>query len=575
MPDAQSDHIPADRIPVNGFRLLFQWPLTLSAPPGTRFSDDWIARRLAGTRRALDTAPLWTRLDDPLDLLPPADDFDGGAYAEFAYFHDFTQSFLYPPKGKTAPAYDLYQRTDVTGLVARIADRGSFEFAVRRHTLHLFRTGVAILSLELELQGPAMLADCQALIDHLRRTYVPFWEGGNDKPHKAKRVPERVSLIRGDGTGDEGMGSTPPGPEAARAFLDRRAGDRKSRDPDVLAHWRDLIAPLKLIGEGGPWRDPSDERMPVNSFISLTPPGLDQVKNEKEKARMCREALGQVSNGDWFRLWDAEEPGTNGYPYNPDFLEKYRADAFYDRFYPSAETGGSASRMVFGGMHFGCVGAGFFTDNIMVHHWRRHYAQMSLIARFEATMLLLVSSRISRAVGRYEDFRERRFQRMMGAGANEVFVKLFHDGDKRRSVVQFEEDILEIMDAFQRFVNRFHFTGVTSQTQGREMFELWQKSLGLRELFRDVKDEIESVAATVAARQQKREARSATKLQNVAFFGIAAGLVVGALGANLLIAPEGGQKLLTGLSEGEQTAAIAGLVVALFGAAWVFYIREK
>ena len=41
------------------------------------------------------------------------------------------------------------------------------------------------------------------------------------------------------------------------------------------------------------------------------------------------------------------------------------------------------------------IGAGKFFRETLVKHWRHHYALLSLLARFEQSMLLMISSRIS------------------------------------------------------------------------------------------------------------------------------------------------------------------------------------
>ena len=146
----------------------------------------------------------------------------------------------------------------------------------------------------------------------------------------------------------------------------------------------------------------------------------------------------------------------------------------------------------------------------LAHHWHRHYAQLSLIARLEMTALLAVSSRISMAV-----------RALDSPGGESGFAK----------------NIMDTQQYFLRFVHQFRFTGVTSQLQGAEMFALWRKTLHLDALFADVKSELDIATAAVIARQQIDEAKAATRLAEgsnrlakVASLGIVGGLIVGATG---------------------------------------------
>ena len=274
-------------------------------------------------------------------------------------------------------------------------------------------------------------------------------------------------------------------------------------DIGIFAHWKEIIQPLsshlqKCEGtRRWLWRDPSDERISINSFILLASDGSDQ------------HAIRRVRYSDWIRLADAEEPGEL-LPYNADFIEQTISGVFYDRFMPHEDSiPYLATRHVFGGNHYSCVTAGSFAKNVLQSHFRRHYTQLSLVARFEQAALLAISSRLSQAVEAFSG----------------------EKGDRSR----LEREILDIQDQFLQFVHRYRFTGISSQTQGAEMFTHWRESLGLDRLFEEVQQEVEAAAASVRARQQERETLAATELNVLAAVGVVLGLVAALMGANLLV----------------------------------------
>lgn len=500
---------PADQIALSAFRQVFQWPLILD--PDREEPRRTFTAILEQERQKVDRDDKWKQ-DDPLTYLTSDDPNDGGPYGEFIYFHDFTQRFLYPQVN--GGAFDLFRREDIKFLRAEIVET-THVFTVERLTLHLFRIGIAILTLELRWkESPNLevlnLAEAQRIIDYLRRSYTPFFAG-----EMPKRVPGEVALIGPDDRNvivcrspqtrsevSERVEST----EVSRTGPDGKL-DKRRRDVPVFAHWSEMIAPLELVENGGDWRDPSDERIPCHSFISLA---KDETVSEAD-------TLSLIHDADWIRIADAEEPGDfKKYPYNPDFLEETKTVTYYDRFFPHQEMSEKiATRHLFGGAHYAMVGTGSDFENIFQHHFRRHYTQLALIARFQQAALLGFSSRITRIV----EERDRQIR----------------SGDVRAARNWFDARIQEIQDDFLSYTHRFHFTGVSSQIQAGQMFGRWRISLGLDRLHDDVKSELDSAAATVHAHRQTTAGANAERLSGFAAFGVTGGLIVGALGSNVLV----------------------------------------
>ena len=478
----------SESIEVAALRQIHQWPLV---------------------QRDLSKKPnlgAWTRRPDPLDAISEGEDGKQWSFQEFVYFHDFVQRFLYDDHENGA--FQLYSRSDIAGLIVGIED-ALHEFSVERLTLHRFVTGAAVVTLETVWKGrkaangptsdtPSLnLAEAQTIIDHMRRSYTPYWGRRDDGTLEGGRVPTSFAILGADGS--EQSFRVDQNPDDLFDVVRRNRYD----DAVVFEHWR-RIAGLSLQGgdREPEWRDPSDERIPLLSYIALR-----QRPDESP-----RDTMLMVRDHDWIRLADAEEAG-DAHPYNPRFLEDVERRAFYDRFFPhEAMPSYLATRHVFGGAHYCVVGvsdpeAKFdFARDLLRRQFRRHYAQMALIARFEHASLLSYSSRMTEAVRR----------RQIAGG----------DPSAERD---FEDEIAAIRDEFLSFTHRFRFTGVSSQIQGAEMFDRWRDMLRLDTLYADVETELRSSMEHVRAQQEARRADDALRLAGIAEFIAVFGIAVAAL----------------------------------------------
>lgn len=404
------------------------------------------------------------------------DDEPGGEahYNEYVYFHDFLREFLYPDADSDDQVLLTWAKTMPAGRVGFSNNCGSHRFDATRLWLRAFKTGIAILTVEVnwataEDDGTTLtLAQVQTIIDHFRRIYTPFWIGNTPA-----RVPVELDVA---GVGD----LVPQQPDQMAEGISQRyarggnEGAGRHHDPALLEPWKTWVAGLAPKN----WRIPSDERVPVMSYIALAPTGS------------ARDTLRRISEGDWYRLAEADEAGAAKFEYNPDFLRLRAPELFYDRFFPHEDMYDYiATRHIFGGAHYALVTVhSDFAETVLQMHFRRHYEKMALIARFEQASLLAFSSRITRLVRQPQD-------------------RLSADGGKA-----FRESILKIRDAFLDFTHRYRFTGVSSQIQGAEMYAHWRKSLDLDALYEDVKDEIASAADFSLASIDKEQTERANAL---------------------------------------------------------------
>lgn len=461
----------ASDIPVKALRQCFVWPLILSEPAG---AGDWFKNAAAAMPKEG-----WEAVPEPLDLEP--EEGGVGPYEEAVYFHDFVRDLLYA-RGPDAPMR-VFRRPAMRRLTATI-DGAPRPFVVETCALALHRSGVALLTLALRYDGPSLtLAQAQTMIDRLRRAYAPFWSG----PGQPGLCPTGVEI---DGK-PHGLGSL-ENRDVAEAEL------RCDLREPLFPWWAAILHPLAVEGAGGTgphrMRQVLDERIPLMTTLSLSRDGGSAAD------------LEAVSEGDWRRLAFADPAGKDASPYNPDFLKRSADPAFYDRFAPHKDTDrDGVTRFAFAGYHVLAAGAGWFFDNRVTQHMRRHYRRMMEMCVLEFATLLMLSSRLSRAARR------------------------------RKDEAAFREEVVEIEKRFLDFTHAAHFTGVSNQLQAREIFAQMRASMGLDALYDDVKEELASASAFALALDQRDAARAAQRLTEVATVAAAVGVASGLAGMNILI----------------------------------------
>lgn len=545
-------------IPLSLYRLTLFWPLTLDfdekATGATlrEIRDDEV-KRLVATK-------VWTQIDDPLLHIPRPDGATGAAdgaksekpesaaleqarhdaraYAEYAYFHDFVQHFLFKAPAEDRqepPAFRLFQRKGVSGLRATIRDEGrerSFQFSVPRINLYLLDVGVAMLAVELhwshsETSATLTLADVLALNDRLRRAHAPFLDRG-EKDDLPDASPSKYTPSRMEWLGEPGFAGMPDD-EVAGLAARLVAARGAMREIPPFSHWSWLIngeadEPLKTwrrkrsgerpeagwivapaMSDGVTWRHVSDDRLPVLYTIVL--PSVADYR-----------AIGE---GLWMRLCFVDAPGGDAYSYARRFLERDWEKHVYDRYHfqpdvVAQDSRDDPSRYLLCSYAFGAVGAGDFVAKHIAEHMRRHYFQLMLLAQMERAMLLSISSRVTRAVGAYEAF----------------------SGDAADSEEMFAQRLDRIERDLLQYVHRFRFTGVSSQLQGAELYDQLRERMALQRLYEDIKDELATATGFLSTCQQKRQANAQERLATIAALAVPPGLAFSFLGMNVLVSNE-------------------------------------
>jgi hypothetical protein len=533
---------PSGNIPVTEFRQILIWPLAMEHPTLTAdrgwlfgasrqdFAASDIARTGASLERLTDKSsgkghqPRWVRVHDPLQHIPAIgkarreQGIDKDAYAEFVYFHPYVQQFLYQKQKKgvfdkitgddSVPFY-LFRCENVrhAEIDVPIEDGHTRRFYadIDRLNLYLFSSGVALLALEVVVNGTAVfspdnpqdtvfpssfdnpslsLHDVLLFQERLRRCYVPFWFD-NFTPGKVCSA-----LTWFDENGKAIVSSSYGSDDGANEFarLGEGSHHRGRRFAPVFEHWRDLL-PLKLRGyedgnKVGPawWRHVVDERMPSMAYVAMPENGLDSIQRD-----------------DFIRLCFADEPGSP--TYYEKFTQSFEEQKCYDRFLHLG------TRHMFSGYSYAVVCSDPSFQKLLVNHFRRHYFQMALLSHFEAAALLTYAGWISDAINKYKgQFRSRSFE---------------------EAIIRVEEEMLS-------FVHRFRFTALSNQLQAGEMQEYWRRHLRLDELYDRLQNELKTATDYLFQKGQTEQTISGNRLSVIAVLVAVLGLPMAFLGMNFV-----------------------------------------
>lgn len=513
----------AKYVAVRKFRGTFLWPLALDREhdsgddsTATLVQESW--KRIEGQGKP------WQRVHDGAAHVPPPSQvlktasaverwdalqqherWQSQVQGEGHYFHDFIADVLFR-QGGGPEDFRLYQRTDIKRVEVawkngcRSPNRA---LNVLRLNLYVFRTGAAVLVLELEADNAAgqwTLADVQDFHERFRRTYAPYTHddlspGG---------IVSSVTLIGAEGNTLKSFKFDAADHRAAiEAYIPRSAKTQPRRTPAILGHWIHMLGgalPLKQqVADTYSWMHIADDRLPTLLAVSVTAAQGDP------KAQ-----YNAIRRGDFIRLCFGDYASSSPYPYDEEVLRDFEARHAYDWFRSDG------TRFLVSGPAFVAIGAGWFFDTYVLDHMRRHYFQMGLLLHVEMASLLAFSRAISRSALALQSDR---------AGRNDSA-----GGQQDR----FARNMRRLQEEHLQFVHRFHFTGVSHQMQGQALFELWRERLGLRALFADLQTEISASNQFLQAEWERGRTEAANRLAAVAAVGVAVGLPMSFLGMNTL-----------------------------------------
>jgi hypothetical protein len=476
---------------VRHFRQILVWPLELTPlPPDCPFRNHWDV--LAETRA--DNP--WRELADEFTGDPGQ--FQERHYVEFVHFLPFVQRFLYGEvglDGRRSPIH-VFRRCDVHALrVTLAAGQTPITFQVAHTDLYFFYDiDAAILAFEFYTDDlPLTLAHDASY--RIGRAYPPYWEKDGQGGH----CPVLAELLGADGR------------TLARSDYEQRDAYLRYTcaytAPRVAAHWEYLISPLAPAHDPGKpglvrYKQIEDQRMPVMTYLAVDDPHA-------------------LSRGDFVRFALVTRAGpADRLPYAERFLRDFEYRYCYDRYWEEvAQTDSIHTRYLCSDHAFTMIGSArepYFTDLDagLLGHFRHQYFLLGLIAHFHKAALLILSERLSVAVGKL-------------------------DLRNESSVRSFSRDVRYNLEVFLRFSHRYWFHEISNQPQAHDLFTMWSKHLGNDQLYTDVRNELHDINAYLDSARAKKLADMGVRLGVVATFGFVGVFVTGVFGMNIFSMGEG------------------------------------
>lgn len=443
---------------VQQFREILFWPFRFTG-------EDNASREFEKFTESSDS--IWTKQADWLTrpyregAVRPKE----AVYGEFVYFHPFVQRFLYEREsdGK-AQAMQVWRRDDVSGVSVLLKDDPiPVQMTVEQLWLFHFKLGeghgIWMMSIEVSAIEALSLNVVENFLDQFRRAYPPYWEQG-----KAGRMPATVEWLLQNKTSQRFC------LESEEHYL---AAVADFRTYPLAAHWRWLLCCDVQSDCLMQLRQIEDERMPSMAWIAVDDPRA-------------------LTRGDFVRLCfaDGYDPSET-LPYAPKFLERFKQDYCYDRYWSDFSTGdqdaGAQKWMTTRFMNCGYAftmlgedyaddkGPGFFANPATgaLSHFSNHYFMMGLIVHFQKVALLYFSDQLSAAVTKR---REKELR------------------EKARITLR------QLLD----FTDRYWFVDLSNQMQAQELYQIWRRHLKLDELYAQVMDEAHKVTAYLEGCQRDR-----------------------------------------------------------------------
>lgn len=476
------EHAPAYAIKVDEFRQILAWPFVMPGDRGngatgseSRWFDECVGLLDSGESK-------WKKMRT-YNLMRNR---DTGIYEEANRFHDYISDTLFNDHPENILAFRRKNLRAITFYIRKTEndEPEPYCFEVPFNSMHIYKCGVAILTLELRYVGRRLALDeTQMLVHRLRRTNPPFWLG----PGSPAFCPERVE-IHEEFRDVQEMTSRKliRGLEDLNCSESARNAICRSKCRPYFSWWREILRPLYPGGSEENAVSPllgqiMDERIPALTTICL------------EHDRNRSDALNSVSDEDWLRIAEGVEEGVAVGGFAPDVREVKLKKYVYDRYMPSVgESRDVAARFTFAFHHFAAVVAGGSRDLNIPEQIRSHYRHMHHLCLLELAAVLRISQQL------YQD-------------VNEQDSRKNHDSE-----ALFRNNIRDMQEAFMEFTHRHHFTGISNDLQAREIFTAFRDSMELDKRYSEIKDELDSAANLALAKEQMEVAKSTHQLTEIA-----------------------------------------------------------
>lgn len=424
-------------------------------------------------------------------------------YSEYVYFHSFARKALYGTKeNRSIYFYELeveggrYCIDINTGSLSK-----TYDLKLESISLHAFNTGVGVISFSLYNDEYVDEEDILRINDFGRRLYPQFMTSDNRLEAKSRFLANCISGSIGDIHFHDDFSQYEQSIDHTDIFL----------PPD---HIRQVFGYKPTDRLGDSWckfvfrdRDEDSGRIRISPVMDDRMYFLSYFQN-KDLVKSLKEDKKYFSKREKIRSKLGSSPGM-GYAYEvgkkKDFWYRY---LFGDGLFRGVENEqmqleeirrSSYARWVENGTLIGITrdSAVYVTSwELLEKHFMSMYYQMAILCLVQRASVLRFSGEIS-----YLTSQIRRGKRKVGTNIKELYGN------------------------YIRFLNELYFREVTSQIQGMEMYEMFQKNMNIERDTKGLEGEMKELFSYLDIDEQ-------SKLNRIASLYLPLGLWTGVLGIN-------------------------------------------
>lgn len=409
-------------------------------------------------------------------------------YSEFVYFHRYVRETAFTGN-KESSLFDYYLKKCEEGstLELSMADGISYKLALDYLSLHVFETGIGILSLELKNTTTAEFSDILRINDLLRRIYPSFLDsnGTTASQKNDKILPDKIILHLSDGKVEE---------DFSAPFINTTNQIKIARHISMLLgeSFLDCFYAEPVI----------DDRMYTLCWYANNDLS-DYMKN------IVSGKYAYEDSEDWYKFVFVDS-GIESCCKNRKMRQELIRTSTYARWIECGTLFG-ISRYSFVAL----TGSSDFSYNVVRNHMHRQYYQM---------VIFLLAQRASAI-----NF------------ANQIasISKLIDQLDiKKGDVKIIADEVRTLHGKFIGFVNRMWFEEVTPQEQGIELFDIAQRQMKLKDQISELKEEMKELFEFVELHHQKEQNLAVYRLTILAGLGLPITILVGFWGMNFKFTTE-------------------------------------
>jgi len=381
-------------------------------------------------------------------------------YNEWVYFHEYVRSALFEDS-KGEDNISIYLERDIpekARIVLHIKDGMVYTLPIKRISLRLFETNVGILTIEVLNYDYRDVKDVLIINDFGRRIYPQFiGEQGGTEDTKNEFLADKIEFYFGRELIIENF----------------KCEDFLKKELKVASYIEYLLG-----------KTFKDEVIPVidDRMFTLCWYGNEEFSKQL-RLKKCSEYEFESSD-DWYKFIYID--GKNIGVANKEMQKQLIQNATYSRW---ADYG-----TLFGISRYSLVcltDESNFGYNLLRKHMETIYYQMAIILLAQRASILKFSKDVSSISSRIK-------RNPRGFIDRDTFDK-----------------VKELYSLFIRFENMLHFTEVTPQEQGIEMYNLAYKNMALEDLISKLKYEIEKLHEFVDLQHSRESNEGISRLQRI------------------------------------------------------------